>query len=141
MFVRKAAVGVIAIAALAALPVIAGATDSAFEELNNPTVMARAMWCADAVAHGGKYNAGPAEWPHLPQVKQLTGEEREACDPLIRKLRASWEESDRRKAAEKATRDAEEAERQRRAAMPHNDPGAISLCRPPHKMTERDGCQ
>src|SRR5207248_11172106 len=113
---------------------------NAYEALSLPVVMARALWCADAVRHGGKYSL-PAEWPHPPQVKELTREEREACDPLIRKLRASAEESDRRAAAEKATREAEEAERQRRAAMPHNDPGAIVVCQPPHKMTERDGCQ
>ena len=138
MMRRAGCYGVIAIGALAALPVIAGAADS-FEELNNPTVLARAMWCADAMAHRGRYSV-PAEWPHPPQVRELTREEREACEPLVRKLRASAEESDRRKTAEKATRDAEEAERQRRAAIPHNDPGAVSLCPPPHKMT-RDGCQ
>jgi hypothetical protein len=31
-------------------------------------------------------------------------------------------------------------EAEKRAAVPHTDPGAISLCPPPHKMT-RDGCQ
>jgi hypothetical protein len=34
-----------------------------------------------------------------------------------------------------------QADDERRAAMPHHDPGAVSLCQPPHKMTERDGCQ
>jgi hypothetical protein len=32
------------------------------------------------------------------------------------------------------------AEAAKRAAAPHTDPGAISLCPPPHRMT-RDGCQ
>jgi hypothetical protein len=34
-------------------------------------------------------------------------------------------------------------EEQRKAAWhaAHPDPGAIPLCRPPHKMTARDGCQ
>jgi hypothetical protein len=32
------------------------------------------------------------------------------------------------------------AEDERRAAQPRNDPGAISLCPAPHRMT-RDGCQ
>ena len=32
------------------------------------------------------------------------------------------------------------AEAERRAARPHNDPGAVPLCPPPHRMT-RDGCQ
>jgi hypothetical protein len=31
-------------------------------------------------------------------------------------------------------------EAEKRAAMPHSDPGATSLCPPPHLMT-RDGCQ
>src|SRR5438046_2944399 len=119
MFVRSAVSCSVTVIAAALVSVIAGAAEyNAFEDLNNPIVVGRALWCADAVAHGGRYSV-PAEWPHPPQVGQLTHEEREACDPLIRKLRASAEESDRRKAAEKATRDVEEAERQRRAAMPH----------------------
>jgi hypothetical protein len=28
-----------------------------------------------------------------------------------------------------------------RAAENHPDPAAIQMCPPPHKMTERDGCQ
>lgn len=34
----------------------------------------------------------------------------------------------------------EQAEAERKATMPHNDPGAVSLCPPPRRMT-RDGCQ
>jgi hypothetical protein len=35
---------------------------------------------------------------------------------------------------------AEHAEAERKAALPHNDPGAVSLCAPPYSMG-RDGCQ
>ena len=31
-------------------------------------------------------------------------------------------------------------EEQRKAALPHHDPSAVTLCPPPHRMT-RDGCQ
>jgi len=29
----------------------------------------------------------------------------------------------------------------RNALIPHNDPGAINLCPPPHRLTAQDGCQ
>jgi hypothetical protein len=35
---------------------------------------------------------------------------------------------------------AERAEANRRAALPHHDPGAIDMCPPPRSMG-RDGCQ
>jgi len=35
----------------------------------------------------------------------------------------------------------EEEERKAAWHAAHPDPGAVPLCRPPHKMTARDGCQ
>jgi hypothetical protein len=33
------------------------------------------------------------------------------------------------------------AEEATKAAVHHNDPGAIALCPPPHRMTAKDGCR
>lgn len=41
---------------------------------------------------------------------------------------------------EKQRRREADTDEQRRAALPHNDPGAVDLCPPPRKMT-RDGCR
>jgi hypothetical protein len=106
-----------------------------FLDLNNPRVMAEAMWCLSKMSPDSERHL-----PSEPKPQPLTSEQRELCAPLLQKLITNRQEYERKKAEDKAAAEARKAEEQRRTALPHNDPGAVSLCAPPRKMT-REGCQ
>jgi len=138
-----------AAAALLGLPVLAGAAEKDLD-------LGHAVWCyltpANQLTRDELKGCVPSIADQVAMrclmPSDLTPDEVKSCAPLIREFRrraesrkpAQAEAEPEKTAAQAAAASPKKAEEQRHGARLHNDPGAISLCPPPHKMT-RDGCQ
>jgi hypothetical protein len=137
-----------AAAALLGLPVLAGAAEKDLD-------LGHAVWCyltpANQLTRDELKGCVPSIADQVAMrclmPSDLTPDEVKSCAPLIREFRrraesrkAAQAEADAKKTTSEAAGSTKKAEEQRHGARSHNDPGAISLCPPPYKMT-RDGCQ